>query len=42
MSALVSLVIGAAGVADIVGLSLAEHIPTELMRLSGLLRDLPL
>lgn len=42
MSALVSLVTGAAGVADIVGLSLAEHIPTELMRLSGLLRDLPL
>ncbi len=41
MSELVSLVSGAAGVADIVGLTLTEHIPTELMRLGGLLRDLP-
>ena len=41
MSELVSLVSDAAGVADIVGLSLTQHIPMELMRLGGLLRDLP-
>ncbi|MBO0895639.1 arginase family protein [Arthrobacter sunyaminii] len=41
MSELVSLVSDAAAVADIVGLSLTEHIPMELVRLGGLLRDLP-
>jgi arginase len=41
MSDVVSLVNDAAAAADIVGLSLTEHIPTELMRLGGLLRDLP-
>ncbi|MBP3043275.1 arginase family protein [Arthrobacter jiangjiafuii] len=38
---LVRLVSDAAAVAPIVGFSLAKHIPVEMMRLGGLLRDLP-
>ena len=42
MSDLVRLVGDVSAVADIVGLTLTEHIPLELMRLSGMLRDLPI
>lgn len=39
---LVRLVAEVSTVANIAGLSLTEHIPVELMRLGGLLRDLPI
>ena len=41
VSDLVALVGDLSAAAEIVGLSLAEHIPLELMRLSRMLRDLP-
>ncbi|WAP53200.1 arginase family protein [Arthrobacter sp. ATA002] len=42
MADLARLVADVSGVAGIAGLTLTQHLPVELMRLGGLLRDLPL